>query len=200
MEKVDNKKSGLATAGLVLGIIGICLSFIPILNNASFFLGILAVIFGIIPLIKKASKGKAIAALILGILSIVITLSLQSSWSESLDKVSEDLDNASGENTEEVLKKVDVNIGSFEVTTDEYGFSETKLVVNITNNASEKKSYNIEIEAVATDGSRIETDYIYANNLGAGQRQEFEIFTYVDDADLESMKSATFKVIEASMY
>lgn len=200
MEKVENKKSGLATAGLVLGIIGICLSFIPILNNASFFLGILAVIFGIIPLIKKVNKGKAIAALILGVLSIVITLSLQSSWSESIDKVSEDLDNASGENTEEVLKKVDVNIGGFEVTTDEYGFSETKLVVNITNNASEKKSYNIEIEAVATDGSRIDTDYIYANNLGAGQRQEFEIFTYVDDADLESMKSATFKVIEASMY
>ena len=200
MEKVENKKSGLATAGLVLGIIGICLSFIPILNNASFFLGILAVIFGIIPLIKKASKGKAIAALILGILSIVITLSLQSSWSESLDKVSEDLDNASGENTEEVLKKVDVNMGTFEVTTDEYGFSETKLVVNVTNNASEKKSYNIEIEAVATDGSRIDTDYIYANNLGAGQSQEFEIFTYVDDADLEAMKSATFEIVEASMY
>lgn len=200
MEKVENKKSGLATAGLVLGIIGICLSFIPILNNASFFLGILAVIFGIIPLIKKASKGKAIAALILGILSIVITLSLQSSWSESLDKVSEDLDNASGENTEEVLKNVDVNMGTFEVTTDEYGFSETKLVVNATNNASEKKSYNIEIEAVATDGSRIDTDYIYADDLGAGQSQEFEIFTYVDDADLEAMQSATFEIIEASMY
>lgn len=200
MEKVENKKSGLATAGLVLGIIGICLSFIPILNNASFFLGILAVIFGIIPLIKKASKGKAIAALILGILSIVITLSLQSSWSESLDKVSEDLDNASGENTEEVLKNVDVNMGTFEVTTDEYGFSETKLVVNVTNNASKKKSYNIEIEAVATDGSRIDTDYIYANDLGAGQSQEFEIFTYVDDADLEAMQSATFEIIEASMY
>ena len=200
MEKVENKKSGLATAGLVLGIIGICLSFIPILNNASFFLGILAVIFGIIPLIKKASKGKAIAALILGILSIVITLSLQSSWSESLDKVSEDLDNGSGENTEEVLKNVDVNMGTFEVTTDEYGFSETKLVVNVTNNASEKKSYNIEIEAVATDGSRIDTDYIYANDLGSGQSQEFEIFTYVDDADLEAMQSATFEIIEASMY
>ena len=58
MEKVENKKSGLATAGLVLGIIGICLSFIPILNNASFFLGILAVIFGIIPLIKKQVREK----------------------------------------------------------------------------------------------------------------------------------------------
>lgn len=80
-ENIESKKSGLAKAGLVLGIIGICLSFIPILNNASFFLGVLAVVFGLIPLIKKASKGKAIAALILGVLSIVITLSLQSSWS-----------------------------------------------------------------------------------------------------------------------
>ena len=62
------------------------------------------------------------------------------------------------------------------------------------------KSYNIEIEAVATDGSRIDTDYIYANDLGAGQSQEFEIFTYVDDADLEAMQSATFEIIEASMY
>ena len=34
---MENKKSGLATAGLVLGIIGICLSFIPIINNAAFF-------------------------------------------------------------------------------------------------------------------------------------------------------------------
>ena len=81
-------------------------------------------------------------------LSIVITLSLQSSWSESLDKISEDLDNVSGENTEEVLKNVDVNMGTFEVTTDGYGFSETKLVVNVTNNASEKKSYNRSINVL----------------------------------------------------
>ena len=81
-------------------------------------------------------------------LSIVITLSLQSSWSESLDKISEHLDNVSRENTEQVLKNVDVNMGTFEVTTHEYGFSETKLVVNVTNNASEKKSYNRSINVL----------------------------------------------------
>ena len=31
----ENKKSGLGTAGLVLGIIGVCTSFIPIINNLS---------------------------------------------------------------------------------------------------------------------------------------------------------------------
>lgn len=199
-EKIETKKSGFGTAGLVLGIIGICLSFIPILNNASFFLGVLAVIFGLISLIKKASKGKAIAALVLGILSVVITLSLQSSWSKALDDVSKDLDTATGNNTEDVLKKIDVNIGNFEGTTDEYGFVDSKLVVKVTNKDKEQQSYSITIEAVSSDGSRIDQDTIYVNDLGSNQSQDFEIFTYVDSGKLEAMKAATFKIVKASLY
>ena len=197
---VENKKNGLATVGLVLGIIGISTSFIPIINNASFVLGILSVIFGIISLVKKNIKGKAITALILGVLAIIITLSLQISWSDSLDEISNDLDNMSGKNTEEVLKNAEVNIGKFEVSADEYGFTETKLTVEVTNKTNERKSFNFEIEAVASDGSRIDIDYIYANNLAAGQNQSFDLFEYVADEKLEDMKSATFKIIEASMY
>ena len=197
---MENKKSGLATAGLVLGIIGICLSFIPIINNAAFFLGVLAIIFGIIPLIKKKSKGKAISALVLGILSIIITLSLQSSWAASLDEISNDLDTMTGDNTEEVLKNLDINYGTFEIVTDEYGFTETKLTVTITNKTNERKSFNLDIEAVTTEGSRIEIDYIYATDLAAGQSQSFDIFEYIEDDKLEIMKSATFNIVEASMY
>lgn len=200
MEKEVNKKSGFAVAGFVLGIIGICLSFIPILNNAAFFLGALAIIFAIVSLVKRASKAMSIVALILGVLAIIVTLALQSSWSKALDDVSEELDNATGGNTEEVLKNVDVNIGTFEVTTDEYGLNETKLVVKVTNKLDERKSYNFEIEAVATDGSKISTDYITATNLDAGQSQDFEIFTFVDDAEIPELQKATFNVIEASMY
>ena len=199
MEK--QKKSGFATAALILGIIGICLSFIPILNNASFFLGILGVIFAIISLVKKGSKGKAIAGLILGILSVVITLSLQSSWAESLDEVSNDLDNAAGNNTEEILgRDVDVSIGTFEGNLDEYGLVDSKLTVTVTNKTSETKSFSIQIEAVDASGSRITTDYINANSLGANQSQDFDIFTYVSSEDLEAMQSATFNVVEVSMY
>ena len=198
---LKEKRSGFATAGLVLGIIGICLSFIPILNNASFFLGILAVIFAIVSLIKKASKGKAIAGLILGILSIAITLSLQSSWAESLDKVSNDLDNAAGNNTEEILgKDVDVSIGNFEGSLGEYGLVDSKLTVTVTNLTDDVKSFNIQVEAIDTSGSRIATDYITADSLGANQSQNFDIFTYVSSEDLEAMQNATFKVVEVSMY
>ena len=198
---LKEKRSGFATAALVLGIIGICLSFIPILNNASFFLGILAVIFAIVSLIKKASKGKAIAGLILGILSIAITLSLQSSWAESLDKVSNDLDNAAGNNTEEILDKdVDVSIGNFEGSLGEYGLVDSKLTVTVTNLTDDVKSFNIQVEAIDTSGSRIATDYITADSLGANQSQNFDIFTYVSSEDLEAMQNATFKVVEVSMY
>lgn len=54
MEKTN--KSGLAIAGLVLGIVGVCTSFIPIVNNISFIMGILGAIFGIISLVKKNRK------------------------------------------------------------------------------------------------------------------------------------------------
>ena len=196
----ETQKSSLCTAGLVLGIIGTCTSFIPIINNLSFFLGVLAIIFGLIS-IKKASKGKMIATIILGILAIVITLGAQKSVSDSLDAISKDLDTASGENTEQVLANyVDVSLGNFEATTDEYGLSETKMVVKITNKTSETKSFTIQVEAVDANGNRINQDYIYANNLTAGQSQDFEIFQYVSSDKLNRKKNATFKIVEASAY
>ncbi len=197
----EKRKSGFATASLVLGIIGICTSFIPIVNNVSFILGLIAVVFGIVSLAKKASKGMAIAGIIISILAIMITLSSQKALSDGLDTVSKDLDKATGNSTEEVLKNdVDVTLGNFEVTKGQYGMTDTKLVVKVTNKTNETKSFNIQVEAVKADGSRIKNDYVYANNLSAGQSQDFEIFTYTSSEELETMKNATFKIVEASMY
>ena len=53
----ETQKSGLCTAGLVLGILGVCTSIIPIINNLSFLMGILAVIFGLVS-IKNQVKVK----------------------------------------------------------------------------------------------------------------------------------------------
>lgn len=196
----ETQKSGLCTAGLVLGIVGVCTSFIPIVNNLSFFLGILAVIFGLVS-IKKANKGKMIATVILGILAIVITLTAQKNLSDSLDAVSDNLDKATGGSTEEVLaNEADVTLGNFELTRGEYGINETKLVVKVTNKSNEMKSFSIQVEAVDSNGSRIDQDYVYANNLNAGQSQEFEIFKFVPEDELDAMQNATFKIVEASSY
>ena len=195
------KKSGFATAGLVLGIIGICTSFIPFVNNLSFVLGLIGVIFTIISLIKKASKGQAIAGLILCVLAIVITINSQKALSDSLNEVSANLDKATGASTEEVLENdVNVEMGEFKVTKDSYGITDTKLTVKITNKTNEKQSFNLHIEAIGTTGERIDEDYIYANDLGSGQSQSFDIFTFVTSDKINEMKNATFKIIEASMY
>lgn len=197
----EKKKSGFATAGLVLGIIGICTSFIPIVNNLSFVLGAIGVIFAVISLVKKASKGQAIAGVILCVLAIVITINSQKALSDSLNEVSANLDKASGASTEEVLANdANVELGKFEVTKDSYGMTDTKLTVKVTNKTTEKKSFNFHIEAVDATGARINEDYVYANDLAAGQSQSFDIFTYVSSDKLNSMKNATFKIIEASMY
>lgn len=197
----EKKKSGFGTAGLVLGIIGICTSFIPIVNNLSFVLGLIGVILAIVSLIKKASKGQAIAGVILCILSMVITVNAQKTLSDGLNEVSASLDKASGNSTEEVLANdVDVKLGNFEVTNGSYGTKDTKLTVNVTNKTGETKSFNLHIEAVDVSGSRINEDYVYANDLGAGQSQSFDIFKYVSSDKLNEMKNATFKIVEASVY
>lgn len=196
----QTEKSGLCTAGLVLGIIGVCTSFVPIINNLSFIMGVLAVIFGLVS-IKKAGKGKMIATIVLGVLAIMITLNAQKTLSDSLDDISKDLDTATGKNTEQVLgTSVDVVLGNFEVTKKQYGINETKLPVKVTNKTNETKSFSIQIEAVSQEGTRITTDYIYANNLTAGQSQEFKVFEYVQSENLEKMKNAKFNIVEVSMY
>lgn len=196
----EKRKSGFATAGLVLGIIGICTSFIPIVNNISFILGLIGAIFGIIALIKKASKGQAIAGIILCILAIVITINSQKALSDSLNTWSQDVDKATGNSTEEVLKNdVDVQLGTFQVTKSTYT-TETVLKVNVKNKTNDTKSFSIQVEAVDANGSRIANDYVYANNLNAGQSQEFKIFEYVESDKVNLMKNATFKIVEASMY
>lgn len=201
-KSVETKNSsGLATAGMVLGIIGVVLSFIPIINNIAFFIGILALIFGIIGIVKKTEKGKAIAGIVLGILSIAITLAMQSAVSDSIDETSKELDKITGNSTEEVLKtEVNVTLGDLQISNDEYGLTDSKMVVTVKNITDKKKSYSLHIEAVDANGNRIHEDYVYANDLSAGQTQNFEIFTYIEDSKIDAMKAATFNIIEASAY
>ena len=195
MEK-KNSKSALAIISLVLGIMAIGGSFIPIINNASIVFGFIGAILAIVALIKKKSKGMAIAGLILCVLSIVISFSLQDSWTKSLDESVKDMD---GSNTDKILKNdVDVKLGDLKVTTDEYGLTNSELVVTVTNKSNEKESYSIHLEAVDEAGKRIQDDYVYANDLAAGQTQDFKTFEYIEDDKVEAMKKATIKIVDIS--
>lgn len=75
-----------------------------------------------------------------------------------------------------------------------------KCFVNKGNMTDEKKSFSIHIEAVNSDGKRINDDTVYANNLNANQTQEFEAFTLVQSDKVDELKDATFKIVEVSEY
>ncbi|MCI9087808.1 MAG: DUF4352 domain-containing protein [Clostridia bacterium] len=96
----EKKKSGFATAGLVLGIIAICFSFIPLVSYVSFVLGALAIIFSIVALVKKASKGMAIAGLIVAVIAVFMAYNMHKGLEKVVDEVSNALDNNKAETLE----------------------------------------------------------------------------------------------------
>ncbi|WP_051195422.1 DUF4190 domain-containing protein [Lachnospira multipara] len=202
--KKENRHSGFATAALVLGIVGIVLSFIPIINNAAFILGVLAVIFGLVSLIKRASKASAFVGLVLGVAACAITLYMQESVSKALDDAISEMDTAfddlDGSNTDQLLEKsIKVSFGAFSVDNSAF-ITSTKLPVTVTNLEAETTSYSIHVEAIDANGSRIGDDYIYVNDLGANQSQVFDCFEYISSDEIASYEAASFKVVEVSRY
>ncbi len=116
--KETNKKSSLSTAALVLGIIAICVSFIPFLNYLSIIMGILSVIFGLIGIIKKQGTGGAIAGLVLGIISIAITINSFRLISNSLNTIGDEINNAIGVSSPtSTVSDENINISSTDTIT-----------------------------------------------------------------------------------
>lgn len=202
---MEKQKQAFALVSLILGIIGLIFSFIPIINNLAAILGIVAVIFGIVAFVTHNKKGLTIAGIVTGVLSIGITLALQSAWSNAMDKATSEIDktmdDATGENTDDLLgTDVDVQLGTFQCESDEYGFVTSALPVTVTNLTDESASFSITVEALNADGSRLAVDYVYADSLGSNQSMSQDVFNLITSDDLEAYQNATFQVIEASKY
>ena len=188
---MEKRNTGLSIAALVLGIVAILLSFIPVVNFISFITGILALIFGIISVVNKNTKnGFPITAIILASLAFIIAIVINIATVEVAKDASNELDKVKGNATEEVLKNdVEVTLGNLEITKDEYGLTDTQLVVTVKNTTDSTKSYNIQVEAIDSTGKRIEEGYVLINNLGPGQTTTDKIFEYIEDEKLEAMKT-----------
>ena len=83
------------------------------------------------------------------------------------------------------------------VSTDELKVFINAHTVTLVENTTDVENPNQNVDA---NGNIIDEDYVYANDLSAGQTQNFEIFTYIEDSKIDGMKAATFKIIEASAY
>lgn len=150
----QKKKSGFGTAGLVLGIIAICFSFIPVISYISFILGALALIFSIVALCKKASKGSAIAGLILAVIALVMAYSMHKGVETAVNELNNALGGGETETTEynqgEVARLGDGAITVTKVTRSQgnewdkpkSGKEYVIVTVTIENRGKDKLSYN----------------------------------------------------------
>ena len=74
------------------------------------------------------------------------------------------------------------------------------LNVTVTNLSDESTSFSITIEAVNPDGSRLATDYVYADSLGGKQSMNQDVFTLIPSEEVEAYQNASYKVLEVSKY
>ena len=168
---VKQSTSGLAIAGLVLGIVAALTSFLPIINNASFFIALLGLVLAIAGLVstrkgKHSGKGIAIAGIVLGIVSAAIVLATQAMYSAAIDAATEgltsgstpvsasaqpggdsaqaDYQNLAVGTTIDLKSGLSVTVNSIESGLANYDGSEA-VCVNVTylNNGDKKASFNI---------------------------------------------------------
>lgn len=89
------KTSGLAIAGLVLGILAAVTSFLPIINNLSAIVAVIGGVLAAVSLVgalrgKHSSRGLAIAGVVLAIVSFAVVLATQSMYKSAIDTVVEE--------------------------------------------------------------------------------------------------------------
>lgn len=88
--------NGFATAGFVLGLLGLLACWIPILNILGIMLGILGVVLAAVGLAKSkgvgTGKGLAIAGIALGVLAVLMAVLVNVAFSEAVDDALDDND------------------------------------------------------------------------------------------------------------
>lgn len=85
-------RSGLAVAGMVLGIVALLTSFMPIVNNLSFLMAIIGLVLATVGIWqvrkgKRSGGGMAIAGIIMNVLAVVLVLAFQAYYSSALEEV-----------------------------------------------------------------------------------------------------------------
>ncbi|MFC4335753.1 FxLYD domain-containing protein [Salininema proteolyticum] len=203
---------GMAVTSLVLGIVGLALAWIPLLNYIGLVLAVIGLVLGAVGLAgalkgRRTGKGMAITGIVLSILAaasvFVSGYIYTQAFNDAVDEVNDEIDDTvnrmDGSATEDILEnELTVEFGEFTVEEDEYGFQEPSVEVTFTNVSEETESYTVTVEAADADGNRIAEDYFYASDLQAGQSVTEKLFTLVLEDDFDAMDSAELRVVEVT--
>ena len=179
--------SGMAIAGLVLGILAAVSSWIPIVNNLSFILGAIGLILSIVGVVgtargKRAGKGLAIAALVINLVACGIVLAMQSAMSAAIDdatsgmvsteNVSVQPEDAAADAPAPTADDPAYAITDVQMTGDDYSVT---ISGTFTNNSDAEVSYvQVSYRPLDAEGAQIGTAHANTNNLPAGGTWKFE--------------------------
>lgn len=189
---MDKQKSGLAAAGMVLGIIAIVGSWIPFLNIVSIIIAVLAIIFGGVALMQKRGTGKAIAALVLGVLTIIIAIVMMSAAVDSIDKaVNDDAEQKTSSSEEKKSsERLTLDEGWTLDKSNEYM---AKVVGTVSNNSDKPVDGYIQItfSALDAEGANVGDCLANANTVDANGKWKFEAMCSGSNIDTVRFKELT---------
>lgn len=88
-QSLTKPTNGLATAALVLGIIGAVVALFPVINAVAAIMAVLAIVFGIIGLTRakrvSTGRGRSIAGLILAVVALVTVPTINAAFFNATD-------------------------------------------------------------------------------------------------------------------
>lgn len=170
--------NGLATAGMVLGIIGTVLALIPILGIVGAIVGgvgLVLAIFGFLASRKHGvGKGKAIAGLVLGAASIIIFVLISAATVAAVDTAVQEFDQEMKDRTD-TSAATDVSdsdeLADAEVGNPDVGqFDTVEVKVTLTNNSDAVSDYMGTVVFESADGTKqYGTGALFVNKLEPGQ-------------------------------
>lgn len=186
-------RSGMAVAGLVLGVVALATSFLPIVNNLSFIIALVGLVLAIVGTVatvrgKKRGKGMAIASVVLNALALVIVLATQSMYSAAIDEAIVSSEEVAVEAPAASLEEEPAGdapeeeeyiIENVEMTADEFS---TTISGTLTNATDKQVGYiQLSYTLYDADGAQIGTAFANTSNLDAGGVWKFEAVALESD-------------------
>jgi len=181
---VKAPSNGLATAALVLGIIGTVLSFIPLIGGFGAFIGGVGLALAIAGFLvagkRGVGKGKSIAGLVLGLASIIIFFAVTAATVAAVDGAVKDFnkqvkaqtDSSAATDVSDAKELKDAELGT--VKKDQ--FDTITIDVTLTNNSSKTSDY---MGTVVFESPNGKTQYgdgaLFVENLNPGQTKTSEV-------------------------
>jgi hypothetical protein len=181
---VKAPSNGLATAALVLGIIGTVLSFIPLIGGFGAFIGgvglALAIAGFLVARKRGVGQGKSIAGLVLGLASIIIFFVVTAATVAAVDGAVKDFnkqvkaqsDTSAVTDVSDAKELKDAQLGT--VKKDQFG----TITINVTLTNSSPKTSDY-MGTVVFESPNGKTQYgdgaLFVENLNPGQTKSSEV-------------------------